>query len=1332
MKRLVSLAVPAAMILAFAPAISLPTAEAATVSALDRFKDPDFTARPMARMWFPDATPGQDPNDTIEEQILALAEKGFGGVEVAMLSDTGVYDNKETTIAGWGTPNWVKLLKKVYKAAAKVDSGFVVDLTITAHWPPTINTIDPNDPAAAKETSIAFTPVSADDLDAGSVQLELPATRATDQKGAPFLVTDTLVSAAVAEVTKVTPRTSGSTSYTTYEVDYDSLVTLDTDQEAGAEAGIPDKAFFDANKATYNWTGTYQTAVIDAFGADGSGPDKIDGKGNRKRLADVQHSYSADLSDLDETAVAAIEADADPADVAVGDYVVIGTYYRGTAQNFSGGRAMLMRNRPYVPDYFSSDGIKTVTDYWEEHIFSDAELNRLIKANPGSIFEDSIEATVTTNFWTPELLDHLGDSYPYAEQLPFVVSGVRVAGGFGSSPGPDVLDFSTTESDSTLVDRVYEDYNTLMGNLYLDEHIEPANEWAASHGLSFRAQTYDLAGMDIGAAASEVTIPEGDNMTKGDGLRRLSAANNLNDKKYLSMEAITGTQVNRFNWEEILFELTSNYSWGVNRAILHGTPYSKAMNGGVFTGGFSGAGGNADWPGWDPFGIGSFGDSYTYRQVYWDAMEQVTDYLSRIQALMQYSTQKVDVAVLQDYHLAFENPSGNAYQALLDNGYSYNLLTDGMLANSPNAAKIRNQTIYPAGPGYKAVLLDSVETLSISTVNMLSAYADAGIPIILLNTDPETATVYGTDQGQDAKLQARFTRLAAKPSVKVADSKSQIPGLLADAGVTGHARYSIPKLETTAYQDGASTYYYVYNNTSTFQGMLAAGSSKGYKDPTATTYGQPIKHPTVTLEGTGTPYVLDAHTGEIRQAGQYTVNADNTVTVRLDTLKAGEATIVVLASTNLAPTGQAVTSVTGGDAYTVGRDAKGTPVLKAQASGSFTASLAGGAKVTVEATVPGAVDLTSWSLKLDSYGPKFEKASELLNKNGIQLVDPSATKIRTVDLGNVPLGAWRDIEASESVLSKLGVADLDQVSGRGYYTTTFDWTRSDAGAVLELGYGNDQITGVTVNGKELSVNNLIDAVDLGDHLVVGQNKLTVELSTTLNHRAAAVNGTSAYGGGFLGTVPEKYLVNGLASAKLVPYVRTTLTPSPTEVATSISAAPVTQTYGKAASVSVTVSPSATGNVTLTAGSKKVTGGLTNGKVTLKIPAKALEPGTRSIGISYAGVPGLFKASSATVKVTVVKAAPKIKVKAANSKVKRGKTASFTVTVTATGASPTGKVTVKVAGKSATAKLSSKGKATVKVKIPKSTKTGKKTVTVTYSGDGRVTSGKTSTSITIAR
>ncbi|MCR5157881.1 MAG: hypothetical protein K6D37_02035 [Prevotella sp.] len=77
-------------------------------TVIERFLAPDAHAKPMARMWFPDASAGEDDNDFIEKQISELAAKGFGGVEVAMIMTNGVrYENEDTRSYGWGTDNWI-------------------------------------------------------------------------------------------------------------------------------------------------------------------------------------------------------------------------------------------------------------------------------------------------------------------------------------------------------------------------------------------------------------------------------------------------------------------------------------------------------------------------------------------------------------------------------------------------------------------------------------------------------------------------------------------------------------------------------------------------------------------------------------------------------------------------------------------------------------------------------------------------------------------------------------------------------------------------------------------------------------------------------------------------------------------------------------------------------------------------------------------------------------------------------------------------------------------------------------------------------------------------
>ena len=387
MKKLVSIALALVLILSLGSGFAAKLPWPSGTPIIEYFENLDSYSKPMARMWFPDASAGADDNDVVEKQILALAEAGFGGVEFTMLSDTGEYNNEQARIYGWGTENYKKLLKKLFNAAAKVPGGFQIDVTMTAHWPLVLNNLDPNDEAASKETSYSFTKITADALTSGKLDLALPAQKTADSQSKRFIFTDDFVAAAVARVT----GGSGNNlqlDFTSLEVITSGVAPKETEPGvfAGSAAGVPDAATAAANGWDY-------ATICENFGPEPSLPltvnnGKQDANFDRARMADWQYIYQADLSDLTLTGLN------NNAAIAVGDYVVLTTYMRGTGQVMSGGRGKLMHNMTYVTNYFNEIGTKIVTDYWDEYIL-DPELISMMRSDNGYMFEDSIECNKT-------------------------------------------------------------------------------------------------------------------------------------------------------------------------------------------------------------------------------------------------------------------------------------------------------------------------------------------------------------------------------------------------------------------------------------------------------------------------------------------------------------------------------------------------------------------------------------------------------------------------------------------------------------------------------------------------------------------------------------------------------------------------------------------------------------------------------------------------------------------------------------------------------------------------------------------------------------------------
>lgn len=119
----------------------------------------------------------------------------------------------------------------------------------------------------------------------------------------------------------------------------------------------------------------------------------------------------------------------------------------------------------------------------------------------------------------------------------------------------------------------------------------------------------------------------------------------------------------------------------------------------------------------------------------------------------------------------------------------------------------------------------------------------------------------------------------------------------------------------------------------------------------------------------------------------------------------------------------------------------------------------------------------------------------------------------------------------------------------------------------------------------------------------------------------------------------------------------------------------------------------------------------NGQV--MVPTKTLKPGTYDVDIKYAG-DNTYVECSASAKITVNKVSPKLTAAKATFKLK-DKTKKYVVTLKTNknAVMKNTKITIKVNGKTYSAKTNSKGKATFK--LTKLTKKGTFTATVKYAG-----------------
>jgi hypothetical protein len=178
-------------------------------------------------------------------------------------------------------------------------------------------------------------------------------------------------------------------------------------------------------------------------------------------------------------------------------------------------------------------------------------------------------------------------------------------------------------------------------------------------------------------------------------------------------------------------------------------------------------------------------------------------------------------------------------------------------------------------------------------------------------------------------------------------------------------------------------------------------------------------------------------------------------------------------------------------------------VVRAATPGTYSTTLEDGRTVQSAITVPAAQSLTQWNLDVDDWMP-------------------GATATETAHVPHTlaldGLKAWS------------AIPELQDASGIGTYTTTFNW--DGGGALLDLGEVFDTYR-VTINGRQLPAQDQLDTVvDAGPYLVKGANTLKVEVATTLNNRLRATDVA------FKNNVRQNYGLIG--PVKLVPYGEATV------------------------------------------------------------------------------------------------------------------------------------------------------------------------------------------------
>lgn len=355
----------------------------------------------------------------------------------------------------------------------------------------------------------------------------------------------------------------------------------------------------------------------------------------------------------------------------------------------------------------------------------------------------------------------------------------------------------------------------------------------------------------------------------------------------------------------------------------------------------------------------------------------------------------------------------------------------------------------------RALIIESDETLTGLGVTKLSDYAHAGLPLIFLGGLP--SKFEGYDQSGYRSANATISRLTSLKNVHVTSPNDGLASVLASLNITPRTAVSANGTWYTFWREGESVdYIYVYNDASGLP--LGEGYSTG----------------TITFESTGVPYSYNAWTGEVSPIVAYTQTSTHT-TISLE-LAGEQTTIIGFHKSGVRPL--YIESLPASSVAT-SSSASSVSILNS-ANQASTVLLSNGSKVTLPAASVSPIILTNWSLTVESWTPP----SNIFDLN------PTATRSNLTTIRNIQtLEPWHSLSSS-----------LQNVSGRGYYSTSFQWSPHSAeGAFIDL-KAIVHTANVRINGHALPPLDITWArADISSYLIRGSNSVEVVVSTPLGN-----------------------------------------------------------------------------------------------------------------------------------------------------------------------------------------------------------------------------------------
>lgn len=620
--------------------------------------------------------------------------------------------------------------------------------------------------------------------------------------------------------------------------------------------------------------------------------------------------------------------------------------------------------------------------------------------------------------------------------------------------------------------------------------MQTISNWAQDTlGLQFSQQVGYNIQVDMLAAIPYVNAPECETLGFGhliDGYRQYAGPANLAGKRVISSECGANEgEAYQQTIPELLWDVKRSVAGGVNNFIFHGYPYSGDYP-------------NTTWPVFTTFDF-QFSEMHGRHQPAWDFYSDFMNWTARTQYIAQTGTPKIDLAFwLKSTDYANDgatfSPIHSMYNPtdLQQAGFTYEYISPDNF-NLP-FANVVNATLAPERQAFKAIVVRANDTMTASGVAKLAQFALQGLPVFFSGGIP--SNISGANETARIYVNTTLDQLISLSNVHLVSYDYLAQSILSSS--------IQPRTAITA-----NTTWYTYWREDTVDSIDYVYI---YNDATGLPRGSGYSTGSITFDSIGVPFTYDAWTGSVTPILSFTQTA-STTTIPLQL--AGNQTMIIGLHRSQS-TFEPQTHIIDSPAHNT-FSFSGQSICVFPGSPARTLTLSNGTTISFSTTTAETVTLGPWNLILESW----TRPSNLFS------IDTIATKTNTTY--NLPsLLPWSSISSS-----------LQNVSGRGYYSTSFTWPPSSpaSGAFIDLGAIVHSVR-VWVNGHVLPPLDVTAAkADIGKFLVEGINEVEVVVASPLGNALRAVwDELLASGQAPAAAVPGVAEYGLVGDVRIVPYM----------------------------------------------------------------------------------------------------------------------------------------------------------------------------------------------------